>query len=128
MRSALSLWVRVYVLIFVVVQVVGVVALVVWLVVNARSGQAVVTALGTYFFLIVPAGFGVTLVVSLPVSVVWLGVAWVLGWRIAAPAVTEEAARRCGGCGYDVTGSDLGVCPECGISLVDAEAEGGAVR
>ncbi len=113
----MSLWMRVYFLIFVVYQALALVGTVVWGLVTVRDGYGFASLVGAYVLLIVPAGFGVTLVLSVPVAGLWVVVARVMGWSIVVPGFTGVVVHRCGGCGYDVTGNETGRCPECGISL-----------
>lgn len=55
------------------------------------------------------------LVAPLPLAIAGAGfVTFVLFLWPAGPATTASAWRACQGCGYDLTGNESGVCPECG--------------
>jgi hypothetical protein len=50
----------------------------------------------------VPIGLGVAAILS------------VIGLFLPVPAGGRDGWRWCAGCGYDLTGNESGVCPECG--------------
>lgn len=119
-----GLWLRVYVLVFVLYQLVGVVLGLWWLISTIAGGagpSAVVSTVGVYLLMVVPAGFGVGLVVSLPLTLAWAGLAKLRGWPLEPPAsAAAPSVARCLSCGYEIAGLPAGPCPECGAAHPDA--------
>lgn len=112
-----SLWLRVYALVFVLYQVTALAVVAWWLVRAVQAGGGGVPGLvGTYALLVVPAGFGAALVLSVPLAGLWMVVARASGWQGPAP-VAAHSGRRCPACGYDLTGIRSERCPECGGPL-----------
>lgn len=114
--ALLSLWLRVYALVFVCYQALGLIFLVAWMVRAAArgSGYGVASLAGTYLLLVVPAGFGITLALSIPLAAMWYVAARVMHWPLAPPRVRPR--ERCRRCGYELTGLDAPRCPECGYA------------
>jgi hypothetical protein len=119
-----GLWLRVYVLVFVLYQLIGVVLGLWWIISTIAGGagpSAVVSSIGVYLLMVVPAGFGVGLVVSLPLALAWAGLAKLRGWPLEPPPKTATpSVARCLSCGYEIAGLPAGPCPECGAAHPNA--------
>lgn len=115
----LRFWLRIYALCFVVylLAAIGVFA---WLVVGAARGSNGVGDALLWLAFCVPLGFAVVLPVSIPVALLWGGLALVLGGSLEPPLQGRASVVRavCGGCGYNLEGlADPDRCPECGALL-----------
>lgn len=119
-----GLWLRVYALVFVLYQVTALAGAIWWLVGAIRAGGGGVPGLlGAYALLVVPAGFGAALLLSVPLAGLWLALARASGWQGPAPIVSESSIRRCGACRYELTGIRSERCPECGAPLAPAPTD-----
>jgi len=58
--------------------------------------------------------------VTLPVWLLALPLLFPTLLQITRPA--RSLATACNSCGYDLTGNESGVCPECGIAMTNATA------
>lgn len=119
-----GLWLRVYALVFVLYQVTALAGAIWWLVGAIRTGGGGVPGLlGAYALLVVPAGFGAALLLSVPLAGLWMALARASGWQGPAPIVSESSIRRCAACRYELTGIRSERCPECGAPLAPAPTD-----
>ena len=115
-----GLWLRVYALVFVIYQVAALAVVLWWLVLAVQAGGGGVPGLlGAYALLVIPAGFGAALLLSLPLAGLWMVLARASGWQGPVPIVSESSIRRCAACRYELTGIRPERCPECGAPLAD---------
>jgi hypothetical protein len=110
----------VYALVFVIYQVAALAVVLWWLVLAVQAGGGGVPGLlGAYALLVIPAGFGAALLLSLPLAGLWMVLARASGWQGPVPIVSESSIRRCAACRYELTGIRPERCPECGAPLAD---------
>lgn len=108
-RDLADLWKRVYVLCLILYAPAALVAFA-WL---AWTGAGPMPLIA-WAILMIPVGFGVAFVASIPLTLAWAAGAWAAGWH-ATQALPATPVRPCPRCGYDLSRFGGDQCPECGL-------------
>jgi len=108
----IALWCRLYVVCLVLIMLGGVVT-VAWLAWSTLGLQNTILSA----FALIPLGLGGALAVSLPIALLWMLLARLMGWRAVQTGNVIADKPVCDRCSYDVTGLHPTRCPECGRDL-----------